>query len=275
MRALVIFLLAALMMVACGADTNDGADVDAWGPSRETGVVAQRLDAARTRVVQEASFAMVGNYNTYTPDNWPTSTTYASYYYTLTDTGAWNALLGSDRYGPNGYYVSCMRYRSAGHIHEPCWLSESTGFGSFEMPYYTCQGSCPSNRMRGGQCKPFMNLVAYRSGQYHGPNYAFKAFPSDPDITNWSTAADQMPYATYANILPGDFLRLPNGHALTIVRKVSISQVVVFDSNWVDDGAGHNGGAEVVGSHALGFTGSGNYNLGNYRVLKCAYNGNC
>ena len=245
----------------------------------DTATTEQSLDSARSRVVQEASFAMTGSYTTYTTSNWPTSNTYAGYYYTLTDTGAWNSLLSNyGGYASNGtyysgFYVSCMRYRSEGHLPAPytsCSLSTSTGYGSYEMPYYTCQGSCPSSMMRGGQCKPFMNLVAYRSGQYQGPSYAFKAFPSDSAISNWSTASDQMPYATYSNILEGDFLRRPGGHALIVVRIISSSQVVVFDSNWLD-----GDGAEVVGSHTLSFSGSGDSNLGNYRVLKCAYNGNC
>lgn len=239
-------------------------------------MVEQALDAARARVVQEASFAMTGNYGTYTTTNWPTADTYGNHYYTSTDIGAWNALLNAPRYtygSTVGFFVSCMRRRSEGHLPSPytaCQLSTSSGYGSFEMPYYTCQGSCPSTRMHGGQCKPFMNLVAYRSGQYHGANFAFKALPSDGTISSKAPSDPDMPVATYANILEGDLLRRPGGHAVIVVRKISSSQVVVFDSNWLG-----GDGAENVGSHSFGFSGSGNSNLGNYRVLKCVYTGNC
>jgi hypothetical protein len=79
-----------------------------------------------------------------------------------------------------------------------------------------------------------------------------------------------MPYATYDNILPGDYLRMPYGHAAIVVRKIpspTAPQAVIFDSNWLG-----GDGNEAVGSHALGWTGSSYYNLGNYRVIKCAYN---
>lgn len=263
MRKIRSIALAALLL---GAQSCGEADD---GPSEGTEASELALDSARARVVQEASYAMTGSYATYAPDDWPTMDTYARYDYTLTDRGAWNLLLDSPSYG-YGRYVSCMAYRSQGWLYAPCGLSASAGYGSFEMPYYTCQGSCPSARMRGGQCKAFMNLVAYRSGRYQGPGYAFKAFPPDAAIAKWSTASDQMPYATYADILPGDFLQRPDGHALIVVRKISASQVVVFDSNWLD-----GDGAEVVGSHTLGFSGSGDSDLGNYRVLKCAYDGGC
>ncbi|MFA5854178.1 MAG: hypothetical protein WC866_03760 [Patescibacteria group bacterium] len=272
LRILFVVLLGSVPQ-ACVLESDDDA-----AANDDLGSTEQALSSdPRTRVVEEASFAMTGNYAAYTSSNWPTATTLAGYYYTSTDTGAWSSLINSSSYsayGYTGFYVSCMRYRSEGHLPSPytnCYLSTSNGYGSFEMPYYTCQGYCPSTKMRGGQCKPFMNLIAYRSGQYHGANWSFKALPSDSAISNWSTAADQMPYATYSNILPGDLLRRPYGHAAIVVRKVSSSQIVVFDSNWVGNGDGD----EVVGSHTLGFSGTGNSNLGNYRVLKCVYNGGC
>lgn len=243
----------------------------------ELGEANQELDAARTRMVQESSYAMTGNHYTYTTSNWPTGTVYARAAYVGSDAGAWNLLLASPRYlyttstgvqKPGGY-VSCMRYRSEGPLYGPCSLSTTGGYGSFE-PYYTCQGYCPSVKMRGGQCKAFANLVAYRSGLYQGPNYSFKALPADSTIAARSTTDPDMPVATYANILEGDVLRRPYGHALIVVRKISPSQVVVFDSNWLD-----GDGSETVGSHVLGFSGSGNVNLGNYRVLKCVYTGAC
>jgi hypothetical protein len=224
----------------------------------------------RTRVVQEASFAMVGNYNTYTSGNWPTADTLATYYYTLTDLGAWNKLLAEPYYGPNAYYVSCRRKHAEAQLYI-CRLPPD-GFGSLDMPYYTCQGLCPAQKMRGGQCLAFSNLIAYRSGVYQGANYAWKLFPSDATMDARAPDNALTPMATYANILPGDFLRKTHIHSLIVVRKISSTQVVVFDSNWV----GNGNGDETVGSHTFGFTGSGgSSDLGTYRVMKCIHNGGC
>lgn len=224
----------------------------------------------RTRVVQEASFAMVGNHDTYNSSNWPIATTQATYYYTLTDLGAWNKLLAEPYYGPNARYVSCLRKRSEGPLY--ACLLPTNGFGSLEMPYYTCQGLCPAQKMRGGQCLAFSNLIAYRSGVYQGANYAWKLFPSDATMDARASDNISTPMATYANILPGDFLRKTHFHSLIVVRKISNTQVVVFDSNWVAGGDGD----ETVGSHTLGFSGSGTTSdLGAYRVMKCIHNGGC
>jgi hypothetical protein len=246
----------------------------------DLGVSEHQLTAARTRVIQECSQAMSGSWWTYNETNWPAGTTYATYAYTSADIGAWNLLLANyGGYASNGtyypgFYVSCMRYRSEGYLPSPysiCHLSLTTGYGSYEMPNYTCQGNCSTSHKRGGQCKAFMNLVAYRSGQYQLPGYGWKNFPSDSTIVNWSTAVDQMPYATYSNIEPGDFLRRPYGHALIVVRKISSAQVIVLDSNWTD-----GDGYEKVTSHEMAFTGTGkSSDLGTYRVLKCAYTGGC
>lgn len=264
-----VALICSLLIMSCSDEIGGEGELD------EIGTATQKLDATRTRVIRECSQAMWGSWWTYNETNWPTGTTYASYAYTSADIGAWNLLLANTGgYGYSGFYTSCMRYRSEGHLPYPytaCQLSESTGAGSYEMPYYTCQGYCPSAYKRGGQCKPFMNLVAYRSGTYQNPGYAWKSFPVDSAINGWDTSADQMPYATYTNILPGDYLRRPYGHALIIVRKINSSRVVVLDSNWSG-----GDGAEIVSSHEMGFTGGGgNSDLGAYRVLKCAYTGGC
>lgn len=268
-----IFLICAtifaLVQPACVSD-HDSTGENSHEDVKST---AQPLDSKRSRVLWEAARAMVGPSQASTfMSNWPTATTLATYPYTSEDPGAWNLLLGSPRYANGntlGWFVSCMRKKAEG----PLYSCQLPSYGSFEMPSFTCQGSCPSGskEFRGGQCKGFANLVAYRSGIYQGANYAFKAFPSDATINSWSTAADQMPYASPTNLLPGDILRQPYGHAAIVARVVSSTQVVIFDSNWVAGGDGD----EVVGSHTLGFTGSGWYNLGNYRVLKCAYTGGC
>lgn len=266
--SIAIFLSASIQGCAMQVDdetSGDASDID---------VITQNLDASRTRVIRECSQAMAGSWWTYNETNWPTGTTYGSYAYISSDLGAWALLLNNTyNYGIRGWWTSCLKTTNVQN-YTPCHIA---AYGNLDTAsLYDCQGSCANPAFhRGGQCKPFMNLVAYRSGLYQNPGYAWKAFPSDSQISNWSTAADQMPYATYSNIEPGDYLRRPGGHALIIVRKISSSQVVVLDSNWVEDQNGYNDGAEIIGSHELSFSGAGNNNLGNYRVLKCTYNGNC
>jgi hypothetical protein len=272
------FSLAALSLlsfVACGSIGQDTiAESEVLGQTR------QELDSAHTRVINECSQAMTGNWWTYTSSNWPTTTTYATYAYTSSDAGAWNLLLDNTykcvQYSSDGktclnnvrgWWTSCKKTLADGPQYTPCNLAAETGYGDLDVPIsnYTCQGSCASaSYMRGGQCKPFMNLIAYRSGIWQGSGYAFKLLPTDGVI------AGSMPLATYDTIVEGDFLRMPYDHALIVVRKVSNTQVVVLDSNWT----GGNG-AERVSSHVLGFSGSGRNNLGNYRVLKCIYTGAC
>jgi hypothetical protein len=122
--------------------------------------------------------------------------------------------------------------------------------------------------MHGGQCKPFMNLIAYRAGVYKNSDGSIKPLPSDPVISGY-------PLATYNTIQPGDLLRRttpPTQHAAIVVRKIDANTVVVFDSNWVGGGDG----AEVAGSHVLGFSGSGGItDLNTYHVLSCVYSGTC
>jgi hypothetical protein len=139
-------------------------------------------------------------------------------------------------------------------------------YGSDDMPNYTCQGNCNIGHKKGGQCKAFMNLIAYRSGVYQNSNLSWASFPSDPDIDNWSEGSGEMPKASYSNLESGDFLRKPDGHALIVIRKFvenNVEKVLVFDSNW------HNGNEEVL-SHEM-TVGS----LGSYRILKCVYNYSC
>jgi len=237
------------------------------------GVKKQALDSDHTRVIHECSQAISGSWWTYDETDWPTGTTYGSYAYISNDTGAWGLLLDNTYNGSvRGWWTSCRSTYSPSVVNynnPPCQMT----YGDLDTAsLYDCQGSCASaTHFHGGQCKPFMNLVAYRSGLYQNPNYAWKSFPSDDDIDNWSTDADEIPWATYNNIEPGDYLRRTDGHALIILRKIDSSNVVVLDSNWVNGGDGY----ETIGSHVLGFSGTGNNNLGNYRVLKCAYNGNC
>ena len=275
---MIVVLVATLFALGCSGEGDD-----------YVGDVQQGLDATHTRVIRECSQAMSGSWWTYNETNWPDgpTPTYATYAYTSADAGAWNLLLANTGgYGYSGFYTSCMRYRSEGYLPWPytaCQLSLSTGYGSYEMPNYTCQGNCSSGYKRGGQCKPFMNLVAYRSGTYQNPGYQWRSFPTDKciryttatcntgnPVTRPDNDAD-MPKATYANIVEGDYLRRPDGHAVIVVRKISSSQVIVLDSNWSG-----GDGSERVSSHSMAFSsGDSNSNLGAYRVLKCAYTGVC
>jgi hypothetical protein len=170
-------------------------------------------------------------------------------------------------------------------------MSLTTGYGSSEMPGYACQGNsiggfCPSGvRSHGGQCKAFVNLVAYRSGIYQYSGYGFKTLPSDDCIANTAATCDlspkqwvtrpiddkDMPLATYDNVVEGDFLRKPGGHAAIVVKKLARPNVIILDSNWTG-----GDGAENITSHQMGFN---NYkditDLGTYRVLRCVYTGKC
>lgn len=245
-------------------------DVESVNDDVSLGTVSQSLDSAHTRVIQECSQAMTGSWWTYNETNWPTGTTYGTYAYISSDLGAWGKLLDNTYNGSvRGWWTSCRRTSGVQNF-SPC--SSQIVYGDLDTAsLYDSQ----SGYKHGGQCKPFMNLVAYRSGKYQGVNYAWKSFPSDGAISTWSTAPDQMPWATYANIVEGDYLRRTTSgtqHAAIVVRKISSSQVVVMDSNWVNNGDGY----ETIGSHMMGFTGSGGISdLGSYRVLKCAYTGGC
>ncbi|MFA6603599.1 MAG: hypothetical protein WCT10_02010 [Patescibacteria group bacterium] len=261
-------VLAFCALTGCGTE-DETIDPDNLLDSVDT--VAQALDSAHTRVIQECSQSMSGSWWTYNETNWPTGTTYGTYAYISNDLGAWGKLLDNTyNYGIRGWWTSCRKTNSPQtNNYGPCSLT----YGDLDTAsLYDCQGTCTGGiHHRGGQCKPFMNLVAYRSGTYQNPGYAWKSFPNDATIAASDPNGTLMPAATYANIVEGDYLRRPYGHALIIVRKISSSQVIVLDSNW----SGGNG-TEQISSHSMAFgSGDSDSNLGAYRVLKCAYTGGC
>jgi hypothetical protein len=259
-RLLTLCFFVTFGLMAC--ETADFSDTSSSN-GESFGMARLALTDARARVLQETSLAMTGGYTTYTSANWPTVTTTATYPYVKQDVGAWNLLIAA-----NGTNVSCRKSYASGNNYTPCSLTYGM---NDSVDKYVCQGSCPAAPLHGGQCKSFMNLVAYRSGQYQNPNYAFTTFPSDSTITNGNKIATYMPVATYDGIMPGDFLRMPYGHALIVVRKIDSQHVVVMDSNWIN-----GNGNEIVGSHTMAFTGKGGISdLGSYRVLNCVYNGTC
>ena len=269
---------------ACAMDFDEGL------PER-TGVAVQALDSAHTRVIQECSQAMSGSWSTYDSTNWPTGTTYGTYAYVSSDLGAWGRLLDAT-YGcttnttgscitpwTRGWWTSCQ---STVSVRNYTLCTET--YGDLDTAtQFDCQGSCTNGvHHHGGQCKPFMNLVAYRSGLYQAQTptdqHAWKAFPPDSAIAASDPNGTLMPKATYANIVEGDYLRRPktstvgDPHATIVVKKIDSAHVIVMDSNWVNGGDGN----ETIGSHSMGFTGTGAISdLGSYRVLKCVYAGGC
>jgi hypothetical protein len=262
-------ILSAAVLPAC-AD-NVGTE-QADSPS----VVSEALDSAHTRVIEECSQAMSGSWTTYNSTNWPTSTTYGSYAYISNDLGAWGLLLDNTYNGlTRGWWTSC-RSTSSVQNYAPC-SSTYTHYGDLDTAsLYDCQGTCTSGiHHHGGQCKPFMNLVAYRSGLYQNPNYAWKAFPTDTCITNTTASCNtgtkvlrpvtdaDMPTVANTTLIPGDYLRLPGGHAAIVVNIANSPNIVVLDSNYVG-----GDGTETIASHTMTLT-----QLAAYRVLKCAYAG--
>ena len=252
-------------------DIHGTASNEVWAVG--TGAVLHYTDYiteadARHRVVQESSYAMTGSWTQYDETNWPQDTNPATYAYTSSDTNAWNSLVGA--YG--GDNVSCRQTYGTPPYQD--YTECGVAYGWQDMPTYTCQGDCSGTYKHGGQCKGFMNLVAYRSGMYQNPNYGWKSLPSDASIDAGSTSPDYMPNASYDTVEPGDLLRKTRngndfGHALIVVRKLGRPNVVVFDSNYLSDGVpGAND--EVVGSHVLTES-----DLNGYRVLKCVYTGGC
>lgn len=209
----------------------------------------------RGRMVWEAARAMVGPSGA-TGYTWSTSTVAASYAYVSEDSGAWNSLRSA-----YGTLVSCRNDNDSSNNYTPCSLT----YGADNVSQYVCQNNCGTYGYHGGQCKGFMNLVAYRSGVYHGTNWAWKTLPTD------SWIASNTSLLTYATAQAGDLLRKTTSgpHATITVRVISSSQIVVMDSNWVD-------GNENIISHVLGYSGSGTTSdLGTYRVLNCVYAGTC
>lgn len=284
------FLLATVGMStfsACASvDETDVANNESIGRTQQSLTITEKY----ARVMNECSQAMTGSWWTYNSSNWPTGETYATYAYTSSDEGAWNLLLdntynclqwSSDGKtclnNVRGWWTSCKKTLANAPQYYPCNLLAGSGYGDLDTPIsnYTCQQSncTTAPYKRGGQCKPFMNLVAYRSGVYQKPNYGFKLLPTDTCISylNCNTATPRpgsdanMPLVPYTTLVPGDFLRQPNGHAAIVVRIYSSTQVVILDSNYV----GGNG-VERVASHLMTLT-----SLGAYRVLKCIYTGAC
>lgn len=239
----------------CGGQ-GDRADEGENQPAIST--VAQGLSGdPRTRMVQEASYAMWGNHDAYNATYWPEGTVYAKSAYAANDPGAWNFLVNSSGYGPNGYYVSCVGNYS------PCYLT----YGA-KSPYYACQGYCPARVYHGGQCKAFTNLVAYRSGIYQQSGYGFKSFPDDGRI-------DSMPLVTHASVQAGDILRRTKStgspHSVIVVKRLGWPRILVVDSNWID-----GPGNEIVGSHEMRFDDTNPVrNPGTYHVLNCVYDKSC
>lgn len=221
----------------------------------------------RGRMVWEAARAMVGPSLAGT-HTWGTSTVTSIHNYVGEDSGAWTSLRGG-----YGTFTSCRHDNDASNNFSPCSLT----YGSDTVNQYSCQGSCPAGTYRGGQCKAFMNLVAYRSGVYHGASWAWKTFPLDSVIDDAGTS---YPLATYATVATGDLLRRPTSagspHAAIVVRVISSSQIVVVDSNWVNPGGGSGDGLEIIASHTMGFTGTWAVtDLGSYHRLSCVYAGTC
>ncbi len=279
------FFMVLAIVICSGAMTACGTEDETETPT--AALVSSALDTAHTRVIQECSQAMSGSWWTYNETNWPATTTYGTYAYISSDLGAWGRLLDST-YGcttntsgscitpwTRGWWTSCRSNTSVQNF-TPC----SETYGDLDAAsQFDCQGSCASGiKHRGGQCKPFMNLVAYRSGLYQNSGNAWKSFPSDAAIAGSDPNGTLMPKATWSNIVEGDYLRRPktatvlDPHATIVVRKIDSAHVVVVDSNWVNGGDGN----ETIGSHVMGFTGTGAISdLGSYRVLRCVYTGGC
>ncbi len=221
-------------------------------------------ESARARVVWEAARAMVGPTaaDGYT---WPTGTNYAGYAYVAEDRGAWDSLRVAYT-DEDGMIAGDLTCRSDDNLiyYTPCL----TSYGSTDPNSYGYQPDSSSTTFhyRGGQCKAFTNLIAYRSGVLHGDNWAFKKLPYSGNVQMSSS-----------NIRAGDILRSNSDkvrHSLIVTRVFTengITKAVVIDSNWVTG----NGG-ESIGTHVLAFDGSnGNSNLANYYAFQCVYDGNC
>lgn len=254
--------------VAMGAELSespifieiDGNEISVIGLTvyENGGVLRQALyDGAPTgdrgRLLWEATRAM----RPYEPTNlvdsetwYPAGTMYATASYVSTDEGAWNAMLNA-----YGDYACCVD----GEL-SPCYLSEACS----DVSTYECQDTSCTNNYHGGQCKAFQNLICYRSGIFHGENWAWRSLPVDSWI---SSNCDNI---TSGSIQAGDVLRYPYYHSIIVARVFSSTSVMVIDSNWV----GGNG-YELIGAHEMSFSGSGVSDLDNYRVLDCVYNNDC
>jgi hypothetical protein len=219
--------------------------------------------SSRARVVWEAARAQVGPGGA-SAYQWNTTTNVNSTFnYALEDPGAWAALRTS--YGSN---LSCRNDNDRTNNSSPCSLT----YGADNLAQYSCQGGSPCV-FRAGQCKAAMNLVLYRSGVYHRTNWGFRVLPSDASTPS---VAKKL---TSATLQVGDVLRKvsPSPHAMIVVRVLSPTKAVVFDSNWVG-GAGQ----ERMGTHVVSIQTAGNLNgtvsdLDTYYDLDCVYktNGQC
>jgi hypothetical protein len=217
--------------------------------------------SARARVVWEAARAMVGPAaaNSY---QWNTSgDVYSSFNYALEDPGAWAALVRA--YGAN--LVSCRNVNDRANYYTPCKLT----YGPDNLTQYSCQaGSCNGVRVfRAGQCKAAMNLVLYRSGVYHNANWGFRILPRDSDIP---AKASKL---TSASLQVGDALRRTgNPHAMIIVRVLSPTRAVVFDSNWVGGDGNERMATHVMSMYGPGSGANGGLtDLDTYYDLDCVY----
>lgn len=270
-RLLAVLLIAILFLFGCGSNES-GVEMKKEVASKTFKLYPGAPGGDRGRLLWEATRAMVGPYQA-DSYSWNTSPTLASWPYVSEDYGAWNALRNSSAYygyGKTGYYVSCLRNYWEGDLYQPCYL----WYGSFDpISWYTSYNETCDQGYRGGQCKAFTNLVAYRSGIYHGSNWAFKALPSDAQVYERSGIKAAKPW----NIQAGDVLRMPGGHSAIVARIYdSYNSIVVIDSNWVRlNYPDYGNGCEQVGSHAMSFGGSGVNNLYNYYILDCVYTNNC
>lgn len=222
----------------------------------------------RLRVTWEASYATYGDFTGACSNShlcWDLRSGGYGYWdkdmngtgYIDSDTSAWSNALSS---------YTCSFNSCANGCFGPCSISVDTS----NARNYTCQnsaGTCTAGsgstatKPRGGQCKMFSNLVFWRSGEYNnwGP---WKKIPSDN--SGWMTAS---PLTTAGTMSVGDVLRRPNGHAAIIVAvDTSNNTALISDSNWTN-----GDGNEYIGWRILGFSGSGNDNLGNYKRLNCLY----
>jgi len=210
----------------------------------------------RARVVWETARAMVGAQaaNSY---QWNTSTSINSTFnYALEDPGAWDALRAS-----YGSFLSCRNDNDRTNNSTPCGLT----YGADNLAQYSCQGKpC---LFRAGQCKAAVNLVLYRSGVYHQGNWAFRLLPTDASTPG---VAKKL---TSATLQVGDVLRRTGSspHAMIVVRVLSPTSAVVFDSNWVGGAGQERLGTHVVSIYTSGSLNGGISDLDTYYDLDCVY----
>jgi len=206
----------------------------------------------RSRVVWEAARAMVGP-GAAGRHHWPLETVNSRHRYASEDLGAWSAV-----HRAYDTFHSCRHDSDAWNNYSPCRLN----FGADNAYQYEVQNGWH----KGGQCKSFSNLLIYRSGVHHGPNWSLRMLPTDRRISDLRGAVR----ARQGNLQAGDVLRMPRGHSAIVVRVIDSNRAVVIDSNWM----GGNGW-ENVATHVMSFSGSGVSNLGNYYRLNCVYDGSC